>query len=333
MNDFGIDTLETRLRFKVDTLNRRWSNASLLIHRSFDGHIVSMQQSGTHWLRNMLANVLVQLYDLPRLQHIQDDSIIGHTKSPPIYKHIPQIVHSHGCPHALTMRLPGVHFPKYLVLVRELRASLISHYERFKGDYGNPEFAVFLRADLGTKKYYSDIWTRIRFMNEWGRMLEGHPEGTRLIRYEDLRKDTSTKLREVCEFFGIRGVTADVIERAIADSRPEEMAARPNPSVPTTVVRTGDRKPVEAYFDPSNEEFFEKIVARYLHYDFGYGYKLRTSKINEVSSSGAGARVFLTAANDKAIAQVATETEAARQAARDGAGAGDRQPGLRPAVR
>ena len=94
------------LLFRAYTVNRRWSNASLLVHRAFDGHIVSMHQSGSHWIKNMLGRVLQQIYGLPPLRHIQDDSIIGHTKSPPIYRHIPQIVHSHGYPHALTLAVP-----------------------------------------------------------------------------------------------------------------------------------------------------------------------------------------------------------------------------------
>lgn len=74
---------KTGLLFRFNAFHLRWSNASLLVHRSFDGHIVSMQQSGSHWVKNMLSNVLIQRYNLPPLAHIQDDSIVGHTKSPP----------------------------------------------------------------------------------------------------------------------------------------------------------------------------------------------------------------------------------------------------------
>ena len=36
----------------------------LLLHRRFDGVLVSMQQSGTHWLKYMLGLILAKLYDL-----------------------------------------------------------------------------------------------------------------------------------------------------------------------------------------------------------------------------------------------------------------------------
>ncbi len=294
-----IDTLSTAARFHMSTINRRWSNASLLVHRSFDGHIVSMRQAGSHWLRNMLASILSQMYGLPPLKHIQDDSIIGHPKSPPIYKHIPQIIHTHGCPHALTLKLPGVHFPKYLVLVRELRASLVSHYERFKGDYGNPEFGVFLRGDPQKKTFYSDIWTRVRFMNEWGRMLDRHPDHTMILRYEDLQQDTLGWLRKICEFYIIRGVTDEMFAQAIRDGNTEKMAAKPNPSVTTTVVRTGDRKPIAEYFTPENQAFFDLLVRRYLKYDFGYGYLAKPGA--QLKQAGRGAEQPAAAQRAKAL--------------------------------
>lgn len=246
--------------FRLYTLNRRWSNASLLFRRSFDGHIVSMQQSGTHWLKNMLA-------------HIQDDSIIGHTKSPPVYKNIPQIVHSHGYPHALTLRLPVLHYPRYLVLLRDLRDSLISHYERFNVDY-NVDFATYLRGDIRQKKFRSDIYSRIRYMNEWGDVLLRAPERTALLRYEDLRKDTEAELLRVAGFLGIAGVTAEVAARAIAATTRDKMAQKPNPDVKTTVVRT-EHKPVSDYFTPENQAIFDDICARYLRHGFGYGYAVQ----------------------------------------------------------
>lgn len=258
--------------FRLYTLNRRWTNASLLFRRSFDGHIVSMQQSGSHWIKNMLANSFVKIYGLPPLAHIQDDSIIGHTKSPPVHKNIPQIVHSHGYPHALTLRVPGLHYPRYLVLVRDLRSSLVSHYERFRGDYGGCSFGEYLRGDVRQEKFHSDIWSRIRFMNEWGRVLARNPGRVMALRYEDMKKDAAASLRAALGFFGVAGATEDIIAWAVAESSREKMAGKPNPGVATVVVRKEDRLPLTAYFTEENEAFFETAVRRYLRHDFGYGY-------------------------------------------------------------
>jgi hypothetical protein len=267
----------TGLVFQLYTLNRRWSNASLMKHRAFDGHIVSMQQSGSHWIKNMLAGVLSQLYGLPPLAHIQDDSIIGHTKSPPVYKNIPQIVHSHGYPHALTLGLPGLHYPKYLVLVRDLRASLVSHYERFRGDYAGADFSAYLRGDVRQKTYHSDIWSRMRFMNEWGRVLERHPDRTLLLRYEDMKADAPGALRRACAFFGIAGAEG-AIDNAVAAATRDRMAEKPNPAVTTTVVRPEPRASLDDYFTPQNQAFFEDTVRRYLKYDMGYNYLAAEAK-------------------------------------------------------
>lgn len=258
--------------FHFHAWTRRWSNASLLRRRHFDGHIVSMRQSGTHWLKNMLAQIMVALYDLPPLSHIQDDSIIGHTKSPPVYKHIPQIVHSHGQPHGLTLRVPFLHFPRYLVLARDLRSGLVSHYERFKGYYNDVDFATYLYGDIRQKKFLCGLYQRIRYMNEWGDLLQQKPEKVSLLRYEDLQKDTVAEMLRICAFLQIPNVDEGVIRRAIEATTREKMAAKPNPEVETVVVRTEHKKPVAAYFTPELNRFLEETCRKYLRHSMGYDY-------------------------------------------------------------
>lgn len=260
--------------FYLYTINRRWSNASLMRYRNFDGHIVSMQQSGTHWLKNMLAHIMTELYDLPPLEHIQDDSIIGHTKTPPKYKNIPQIIHSHGYPHALTLKLPVLHYPKYLVLLRDLRESLVSHYERFKGDYPGVGFSEYLKGDVRQKKFHSDIFTRIRFMNEWGDVIKRNPQQTLFLRYEDIKQNPSAEVFRICSFFNIKKVTEEHCARAVAATTKDKMAQKPNPDVKTTVVRL-DHKPLEEYYTPSNQAIFEGLCRQMLSHDFGYGYPIK----------------------------------------------------------
>lgn len=265
-------------RFWSYTLERRWTNSTTLRRRNFYGHIVSMQQSGSHWIKNMLSGVLSSLYNLPPMRHIQDDSVIGHPKSLPIYKHIPQIVHSHSYPHGLTLRLPFLHYPRYLVLVRDLRTSLISHYERFKGDYDNVDFDTYLRGDVNQKTYHSDIYSRIRFMNEWGRMIALAPQKTAWLRYEDMQSSPEASLKMACSFFEISGVDDVLINRIVAENTQEKMAQKPkNPLVNTTVVRT-EHKPTASYFNADNEAFFNETCATLLIHDFGYGYPVNRQR-------------------------------------------------------
>lgn len=264
--------LHQDLPFLLHTLNRRWFNTTLLRRRAFDGHIVTMNQSGSHWIKNMLGHVLIYRYGLAPLKHVQDDSVIGHPKSLPIYDNIPCIVHSHGFPHALTLSLPFLHYPKYLVQVRDMRDSLISHYERFKGDYGGASFTEFLQCRLGDKRMHSDIHSRIRFMNEWGRLIEKHPDRVMPMRYEDIQQDTAGKLRDAVAFFNLQDITEDIIQKAVAETSKEKMAAKPNPALKTKVFRTSGQKPREEYFTPENTAYFADICRRNLAYDFGYGF-------------------------------------------------------------
>lgn len=259
-----------KLLFDLYTLNRRWFNTTLLRRRGFDGHIVTMQQSGSHWLKNMLSQVLISLYGLPQTAHIQDDSIIGHPKSKPRYQNIPQIVNSHGYPHALTLKIPLLHYPRYLVLVRNLRESLVSHYERFKPDYPGVDWDTYLRGDVRQKRFHSDIFTRIRFMNEWGRLL-GNEKKISFVRYEDMKTDPAAALDKVCGFLGIVGVTPQILAQTAAATSKEKMAEKPNPEITTTVIRL-ESKPLEHYFTPENQAFFENTCRKHLRHDFGYGY-------------------------------------------------------------
>jgi hypothetical protein len=263
--------------FHFYTWNQRWSNASLIRRRHFDGHIVSMKQSGTHWLKNMLSHIMIELYDLPPMAHIQDDSIIGHTKSPPVYKNIPQIVHSHGHPHGLTLRVPFIHFPRYLLLMRDLRDGLVSHYERFKDDYGVSDFPTYLYGDIRQKKFRSDIYSRIRYMNEWGDMLHKKPAHTALALYETLQKETVPEMLRICRFFQIPNVDAAVVERAIEATTREKMAKKPNPEVGTVVVRTEHKKTTDEYFTPELQNFLEETCRKYLRHNFGYNYPTVTA--------------------------------------------------------
>lgn len=254
------------------TVNRRWTNTSLIRRRSFDGHIISMKQSGTHWLKNILSAIMIDIYDLPTMKHIQDDSIIGHPKSPPLYDNIPKIVHSHSYPHGLTLRMPFLHFPKYVILVRDMKEGLVSHYERFSEYYGNVDFKSFLHGDVTQKQFRSDIYSRIRFMNEWGSVIDRNPGKLHILTYEDLRRDPLENLKNLCQFFGIDGATDEIISSAIEKNTKGKMAEMAtNPLVETTIVRTGGKKAGD-YFDLDNTAFFNTICRNYLTHDFGYGY-------------------------------------------------------------
>lgn len=273
--------MSRKLIFIAHSVNRRLFNTTLLRRRDFDGHIVSFHQAGFHWLKNMLSYVMVVRYELPPMTDIRDNSVVGHPKSPPVYSHIPCIVHSHSHPHLLTLKIPGMHFPNYLVLVRDLRASLVSHYERFRKRYNDISFSEYLRGDIHQKKFFSDIYSRIQFMNAWGGLLQKGDRRLMAVRYEDMLDDATASLRKVIDFFGISDVPDSVISEAVIENSREKMAKRQRPEKDTYIVRTESGLPVGHYFDRENQAFLVDACREYLRHDFGYHYSCSDAKNND----------------------------------------------------
>lgn len=57
--------------------SRDLSNFSYLRHKKFGAIVVSMHQSGTHWLKYMLSMAIAYDKNLPFPEHIGDDMIIS----------------------------------------------------------------------------------------------------------------------------------------------------------------------------------------------------------------------------------------------------------------
>lgn len=260
-------------RFRARCLNRGLFNTATLRHRQFDGFIVSMNHAGTHWLKYMVGLVLADLHGVPAPAPFQDDTVVGHTKSPPIYPDIPQIVHAHSVTHFLLrsrtlMRL--LHYPRYLIMVRDIRDLLVAHYEKWKDEY-KVDFATYVRGDVRGKKYHSDIWGDIRFLNAWGPVAENHPDRAMVLKYEDLRADARGNLARVCDHFRLAGVTEELLDRVIRAASKDEMAKHPNPGEKLRVIRK-DSRPSSEWYGDDDRRLVAELCRRHLKYPFGYDY-------------------------------------------------------------
>ncbi len=125
--------ISDELRLRARSLNRGLFIAKALRRRRSDCFIASMRQSGIHLVRYMLGLALAKRYNLPPPSHIKNTSIIGRPKSPAIHTQIPQITSCHDYPHYLLRSrtlLRLLDYPKTLFLVRDIRAALVSHYEK-----------------------------------------------------------------------------------------------------------------------------------------------------------------------------------------------------------
>ncbi len=257
------------IRLRARSLNRGLFNPPTLHRRHFDGVLVTMHQSGSHWLKYMLSLILTNRYDLPPLAHISDHSIVG----TPIYPQIPQITFVHSTPHYLLRSrtfLKLLRFPKYVILVRDIRDGLVAHYEKFKKKYP-VDFSTYLRGDVSGHKYRDDIWLRIRFLNGWGPVVERNPERIAVVKYEDLIADTCGQVARVCDHFGIEGVTPRSIEEAVAAASKTNMAKAQKPNWKRSLVRM-DPRPSNEWYSEGDRRFVSELCRRNLTYTFGYRY-------------------------------------------------------------
>lgn len=269
----NVGGLAARLRYSYRVVRQDWPKLSLLRDRGVDCHIATMQQSGTHWLTHMLAVALAEAYDVPEPGDIDDRSLIGNRKHPAVYSHVPRIIQTHNIPSPLCHSAPLrrlLRFPKYIILLRDMRASLVSHYEKHHAR--RMTFADYLRNDrLVGNPVRWDVWYRIRFLNAWRREIGRLPaEQTLVVCYEALQADPLRELQRVWSFLDLpekEGLLARAIER----STKERMAKKETTAKPAKVIRKSSRHPFE-WFTEDDRNYFTEVCRAFLKHHFDYDY-------------------------------------------------------------
>jgi len=255
-------------------LRRDLTNFSFLRHARFEGYIITMPQSGTHWLKHMLAEAIAREFHLPPPRYNHASDIIGGPKDPKVYPDIFSLAHSHTIPGPLirsNILRSILKLPRYVVLVRDIRASLASNYEKRKDSY-DCCFSEYLRGDVAGKKYSNDIWSCIRFINSWGRTLEKYPDQVLLVKYEAILADTLKQLVIINDFLNL-GLSKKSLVYGIEESSKEKLKSKEDPSPLRS--KGSIRLNKVTYIDMISEEdnkFFIKTCNDYLNYDFGYDY-------------------------------------------------------------
>ena len=257
-------------KYKYHALRRDWFNFSLLAHRDFDAMLISMHQSGTHWLQYMLTLALVKKLGIEQPEYIQNELFFGNASTYKCGYDVSRIAGSHSIPHLLvgSKQLNKIlHFPKYLVLVRDMRASLVSNFEKWKDHVEYTDFSTFIRGDERGKRFNSDVWWCIRFYNAWGRVLENIPDTTMFVRYEDLTTNTNDALKNISAFLEL-DLSDDQIQSGIDEASKDKMRKKMSPDH-LTVVRKDNRDPAD-WFSEDDKQFFVGACEDHLKYDFGY---------------------------------------------------------------
>jgi hypothetical protein len=267
-------------RYLYYRVTRDLTNLSLVRRRGHDGYVVSMHQSGSHWLLHMLAAAIAEKYELPMQERLQTNILEnpGASGTPNKQPGIPRIRQSHQIPNPLVTNafmLQLLRMPNYVLLMRDPRVALVSHYKRFQHRY-KISFSDYLhsRDDLmlqngGSKKFDKDIWWGIRFFNSWNAMVKARPVGVHLVKYEDLRADTLGCLRQIVDYIGLQGMSDTLLNQAIALSSKEEMSRKEDPGRLDKVVRANEENPLVLYSE-DDKKYFLAMHRRYCKADFGY---------------------------------------------------------------
>jgi len=260
--------------FRLNAWRRNLGNFSLIKHRHCDGHLLSMHQSGTHWLKFMLANALSHQYGTPPPQYNHANDIIGGPGTEPSYKQLPRLFSSHTIAHPLLgkryfHRL--LRLPPYVLLVRDIRATLISNYTKWRESYGT-SFSEYLLGDPGGRRYNSDIWWALRFLNSWGEVRRNVPERVVTVHYEDLSRDPEKELNRIAAAFSLT-ISSAAVAHGVAVSGKEHMQTKNDPERPPGAVNMSDTE-LSQEFTADDRRIFELICAKCLRSHFGYDYAI-----------------------------------------------------------
>ena len=260
------------LSFERRSWLRRLFNFSLLRSKGTAGQIISMHQSGTHWLKFMLANAISEHFLVPPPRYNHANDIIGGPKDTIVYPQIPRLLASHTIPSPFFNSILSwpLNLPKYVLLIRDLRLSLISNYRKWKYTY-DVSFSAYLEGDPEGKKYNSDIWWAFRFLNSWGAYVKKIPTKVLVVRYEDLVKGPVTELERINQFWSL-GLTKKAIRAGAKSASKEAMVTRDDPARPPGAVRISSKE-YNSLFSVEDQALFKRLCANHLNHSFGYDYE------------------------------------------------------------
>ncbi len=242
--------------------------------------LITLPSAGTHWVRTMLARALIESFDLPeQITTIRQPEII-----PPFldktarFKYntdcaIPRIQHSHAAYSSLFGRR------RVLLLVRDLRDALVSHYKIYsRAIDANISFSDFLQGHIKEKSTQHNIETRIEFLNSWWDHRQLFPD-FKVVCFEEMKAKPRETLQQCLEFAGIPSLAAEKLEEVLDFCSIENMRkmeeAYPNPRFKGLLAKIGQGKTggYNEYFSTADRDWFLRRVNEGLQHNFGYNYQ------------------------------------------------------------
>lgn len=148
---------------KIPWVFRNLDKLGYQVLQDNDYLLATLQHSGTHWLKFMIAKAIVDYYELDyEFEGIQSEGIIQHLSYDRKFLYndlnqVPRVQHTHQPYKSYWM--PLLWNKKIILLIRDLRDALVSHYEKHEHHLPHQSFSSFLREeDLECSKRYKETY-------------------------------------------------------------------------------------------------------------------------------------------------------------------------------
>ena len=242
-------------------------------HGAFDGFLVTSKNSGTHWVKYMLAIALADTYEVPRPQYFSEASVrpyIGWPKDDPTHAELPRLAFSHTIPHRFAdwaWARGLAKLPPYALCIRHPMAILASHYAKWAWDI-KVDWLTYLRGDPVGTAYRCDLYWLARFWNRWGEIRARYPASILLVPYEQTRADPRATLEAIAAHWGIT-FAPEAVLAALTGGTKEAMAEKIDPDAEPNVLQQRRGSLAEQFSGEALDIYKERVGALFRH-DLGY---------------------------------------------------------------
>lgn len=253
--------------------NDNWTNFSVLRHGQFDGLLVTSKNSGTHWVKYMLAVALAETHGLPHPPFFSENAVrpyIGWPKDAVTFPELPRLAFSHTIPHRLadwswSRNLAGL--PNYVLCIRHPTAILASHHAKWAYDI-QVDWLTYLKGDPAGSAYRCDLYWLARFWNRWGKISKAYPGTILTVHYEDTQADPRATLEAIARHWQI-ALTPSAIEVALAAGTKDAMEAKTDPTAEPNVLQRR-KQSLPDLFSGEALAVYKERVSTLFSFDLGY---------------------------------------------------------------
>lgn len=229
--------------------------------------VISFPKSGRTWLQVMLGEYITRYFGL-KVQNVL--ALKQYTKH---LREIPRIRFAHD--DRPQWKLPGqlgadksfYRDQRVVLLVRDPRDILVSlYFEKTKRVPARRSDRPMFTGTINEFVYYElgGIDSMITFFNNWARS-RGVPRDFKILKYEDLRRDTRGTLIDMLAYLGMGKINEQILDDVLEQSDISQMrkkeadSARGSHALRRTDLNAGDAFQTRAFqpADPSDPESFK----------------------------------------------------------------------------